>query len=315
MFKLNYVKVINKFDKIQNVYLNKQKEETIKSFKQVQVNSKKFINYLIFNVLNTSNISKNLNEKGLPEPSFLIYNNKGMVQVVYTLTNPILLNKNNTNYYNLIYISLKEILNDKDNTNLFINNVNNEELYTVKKIEKSYKLEDFKHLIIKKHVLAFQKNDYSKEYNLVFNFLRIWCYNNVLKISTKGKIIIENKAFEIARKFKNEGKLENFSIEDLHIIINKVYNFIEKNKEELIKKYKRRGRYQDLVCDCKNLKEKQQISAKKSGKIKEERTQHLFNLVKNELVKNGEKTTIKKLCEKTGLCKKTVIKYNKKIIF
>ena len=191
----------------------------------------------------------------------------------------------------------------------------NIELFTIEQLStKTYILEDFKHLIIKNHILSFSENKYNKSNNFVFNYLRTFCYRNILKISTKGKIIIENKGFEIARKLKEQGKLEDFPVEDLHVMVDKIFNYIQENRAVLIEKHGRRGRYNDLVKDCTNLKKKQQISAKISATINASKKKAQVEQAINELKKLGEKITIKAIGIKSGISNKTIIKYRKDII-
>lgn len=315
LFKLNYVEIENKYGKYQKVYLAKQTPETIKTFKQVQVNSKKFINYFIINIADITTILEKLKKLHAPIPNFLINTKTGNGQIIYTLSKPLnLSSKKVTNYYNAIYKSILEHFGDKENTNLFMKNPLNKELFTIEQLStKTYNLEDFKHLIIKNHILSFGKNEYNMSNNFVFNYLRTFCYRNILKISTKGKIIIENKGFEIARKLKEQGKLEDFPVEDLHVMVDKIFNYIQENRAVLIEKHGRRGRYNDLVKDCTNLKKKQQISAKTSAKINSEKKKAQVEEAINELKKSGEKITIKAICEKSGLSNKTVIKHYKEI--
>jgi len=316
LFKLNYVQIENKYGKYQKVYLAKQAPETIKTFKKVQVNSKKFVNYFIINISDITTILEKLKKLHAPMPNFLINTKTGNGQIIYTLSKPLnLSSKKVNNYYNAIYKSILEHFEDKENTNLFMKNPLNKELFTIEQLStKTYILEDFKHLIIKNHILSFGKNEYNKSNNFVFNYLRTFCYRNILKISTKGKIIIENKGFEIARKLKEQEKLEDFPVEDLHLMVDKIFNYIQENRAVLIEKYGRRGRYSDLVKDCTNLKKKQQISAKTSAKINSEKKKAQVEEAINELKKSGEKITIKAICEKSGLSNKTVIKYNKEFI-
>ena len=315
LFKLNYVEIENKYGKYQKVYLAKQAPETIKTYKQVQVNSKKFINYFIINIEDTNTILEKLEELHMPIPNLVISSKAGNGQIIYILSKPLnLSSKKVDNYYNAIYKSILEHLKDKDNTNLFMKNTLNTGLYVIEQFStKTYILEDFKHLIIKNHILSFEKNEYNKSNNFVFNYLRTFCYRNILKITTKGKIIIENKGFEIARKLKEQGKLEDFPVEDLHVMVDKIFNYIQENRAVLIEKHGRRGRYNDLVKDCTNLKKKQQISAKTSAKINSEKKKAQVEEAINELKKSGEKITIKAICEKSGLSNKTVIKYYKEI--
>ena len=135
LFKLNYVQIENKYGKYQKVYLTKQAPEIIKTYKQVQVNSKKFVNYFIINIADITTILEKLKKLHAPMPNFLINTKIGNGQIIYTLSKPLnLSSKKVTNYYNAIYKSILKHLEDKDNSNLFIKNPLNTGLYAIEQL-------------------------------------------------------------------------------------------------------------------------------------------------------------------------------------
>lgn len=317
IFKLNFVEVVNKFHKIQKIYLDRQNEEIKKSFVKIQVNNKKFINCFIFNIKN-EDIENRLKELNFPTPNFIIKNkNNDFIQMVYLLSNYLnIYNKTIKSYYEDIYTSMLKHLKitPKNNDNLLINNIQNETLFECKNNDcKSYSLSDFKHLIIKDNKISFKKNRYSFSNNYIFNFLNIYSLKNTYLVLKEGKIIIENRGFELARELKEKNKLdENFSVEDLKIIIDKIYDYVIENQEELLKRYGNRGRYKSSVIQYKTIKKRQQVSGVLSSKINSEKKENLVIKTIETLLKSNQKITIKLICEKSDLSNKTVIKYYKK---
>lgn len=317
VFKLNVVEVVNKFHKIQKIYLDKQNEEVKKSFVKIQVNNKKFINCFIFNVKN-ENIENRLKKLNFPIPNYIIKNKSNdFIQMVYLLSNYLnIYNKTIKSYYQDIYSSMLKHLKitPQNNDNLLINNIQNQTLFECKNNDcESYNLSDFKHLIIKDNKLSFKKNRYSFSNNYIFHFLNIYSLKNTYLVLKEGKIIIENRAFELARELKEKNKLdENFSVKDLKIIIDKIYNYVIENQEELLEKYGNRGRYKSSVIQYKTIKKRQQISGVLSSKINAEKKENLVIKTIETLLKSNQKITIKLICEKSDLSNKTVIKYYKK---
>ena len=316
VFKLNFVEVVNKFHKIQKIYLDKQNEEVKKSFVKIQVNNKKFINCFIFNVKN-EDLENRLKKLNFPIPNYIIKNKSNeFIQIVYLLSNYLnIYNKTIKSYYEDIYSSMLKHLKitPKNNDNQLINNFQNETLFEYKNNDcKSYILSDFKHLIIRDNKLSFKKNRYSSSNNYIFHFLNIYSLKNTYLILKEGKIIIENRGFELARELKEKNKLDEiFSVKDLKIIIDKIYDYVIENREELLKKYGNRGRYKSSITKYKSIKKRQQMSGVLSSKINASKKENLVMKTIETLLKSNQKITIKLICQQSNLSNKTVIKYYK----
>jgi hypothetical protein len=312
IFKLNYVKVKNRYNKYHFTYIHQRDMKTIETYREIQVNSKKFINYFLINVKDRDILDK-LEKLKIPLPNKIIYNNFGQ-QLFYKLTNPLnIYNSKIKSYYNAIFNSLlKHLKVEKDNENLFMKNMLNTKMYQTKDIhDDSYSLGDFKHLIIKDSVLSFKKdNGYDFINNYIFNYVKIYSLKNTFLVLNKGKIVIENKTIEVAGKLKQDEKdLSKISMKDLMEIADKIYKYIVDNQDELLKKYGNRGRYRSNVATYKTLKKKQQVSGKLSAKRNAKRNEDLVCDAIRKLLGGLEKITVKKICESAGVSNKTVLKY------
>lgn len=311
LFKLNFVKITNRFYKEQKVYLDRQAKEAVATFEKIQVNSKKFINLLVFNVKNEE-IVKELN---FPTPNYIIKHKKyKTIQIIYILKEPLnIYNKTINSYYEDIYQSMLKHLKitPKNGTEHYIFNPYNKTSYEViKKTDKEYELESFRHLIIKEHRLTFKKNRYSFSNNYIFNFLNLYAMKNIYLVISQGKIIIEEKGFEIARSLRTKGKLEDtFTTKKLKEIINKIYNYIIENQEELLKKYGNRGKYHTYTNKVRTLKKKQQVSALLSAKKNSEKKEKKVADIIKKLFTSKRKITVAFICSLTGLSNKTVLKH------
>lgn len=311
LFKLNFVKITNRFYKEQKVYLDRQAKEAIASFEKIQVNSKKFINLFIFNIKNEE-VLKKLN---FPIPNYIIKHKKyKTLQIIYILKEPLnIYNKTINSYYMDIYSSILKHLKitPKNGTEHYIFNPYNKTSYEViKKTDTEYALESFRHLIKKEHRLSFKKNRYSFSNNYIFNFLNLYAMKNTYQVISQGKIFIEEKGFEIARDLRAKGKLEDsFTTKKLKVIIDKIYNYIIDNQEELLKKYGNRGKYHSFTNKERTLKKKQQLSAILSAKKNSEKTEKKVNDIINKLLTSKRKITVTFIISLTGLSNKTVLKY------
>lgn len=157
-------------------------------------------------------------------------------------------------------------------------------------------------------------NIYSDVNNYVFDYLTNFSRKNLYSIIHNGKILLENEGFDFCRKLKEKNRLENFTVKDLNLIIEKIYQYIIQNKETLIQKYGNRGKYKECVKACKTLKQKQKISAIRSAQINSQKKQDLTIKTIQKLLAGNGKITIKEICNISKLDNKTVIKYYKDLI-
>lgn len=156
-----------------------------------------------------------------------------------------------------------------------------------------------------------KKNDYySTENHELFEHLTRFSRKNIYLI-IKNKLILENEGFNFCNKLKGENKLKNFNTKDLNNVINKIYNYIINNKENLLKKYGNRGKYREDVKNCKNLKQKQKTSAKTAAFENSLKHSLLVKKTIENLLKTTLKITINLICETGNLSNKTVIKHYK----
>ena len=149
--------------------------------------------------------------------------------------------------------------------------------------------------------------------NYIFDYLTRFSRKNLYLIINNGENVIENEGFKICKKMKEENKLKDFNTKDLKSIVKKIYDYIIKNKNELLKKYGNGGRYKNKVLNCKTLKQKQKISAQTSAKLNSQKKENLVIKTIKNLLESNQKITIETICNISNLTKPTVIKYYKNL--
>jgi len=283
---------------------------------RIQYNTKEYQNYIIVDIDN-KDIYKYRGK--LPEPNFIVKNKDGSGgHLFWVLDRTIATPKFKRVWTDTFKLFTKICGGDENNKGFIGKNINNNIDFDIEFIEPiAYDINALKALTytepIKKEKKLSRANMKPKQKQLIvttgrnveiFNKVRLMAYEEI-KRSTN-----ENDFSSIVYNYAAKSNLSyQYPLEEkeLETIVDSIVRYCLKNKTQISKYTKKRGRME--LDENLDLKEKQRLSANYSSKLKATKTELKIKVALIEMKKQELKINISSVAEYTKMTRKTIRKY------
>jgi hypothetical protein len=286
-----------------------------KNYQQIQFNTNFHFNAIIMDIDNPNLIAE-WDIVGLPVPTIQTLNknnNKG--HLIWLLNTPVYKeHKHALDYYKAIVHNIKELIGaDKAYQNHQTKNFLNTKLYRVTYNDIAYDLGDFRKFISKDTPIdkEYQEFDYmvadSRHIHL-FELLRRYGYKIASEPNLKERLV--KKAEEINLRFNEPIKTK--------YIINSVYSFCEKNRNNFRQNQKKVMKFEKIrnlspLEYKEEVKQRQSKAAKRTIAIKKHKTVTKIKVAIDRLIREREPLNVKNLANYAKVSVST-IRRNQKIV-
>ncbi len=301
-------KTLNRFNKIRAYhnkgYNNLLPIEVLKkyahNYQQIQLNTKFHFNAIIMDIDNPELVAE-WDIAGLPVPTIQTLNkNNNKAHLVWLLQTPVNKEyKHVVDYYKAIVNSLKKLIGaDAAYQNHQTKNFLNTNLYRVTYNDTAYKLGDFKKFI-SKGILADREHgefDYialGSRHIYLFETLRRYGY--AIAKETNLHDMLTQKAETVNLTFKEPIKIK--------YIVNSVYEFCEKNKENFKQKNRNKVMKFENISNLSTheyeveVKRRQSCAAKRTTIIKKQKTAVKLKVAIDKLLRHKKPINIKNIAK------------------